>query len=836
MRTIYLLLLVALIALAESRGGRRKRSKGQLLVRSKRRWVLSTIELREEDPGPYPMIISRMFNNMSGNNHEFRISGMGVDIEPLNVFCIHPDTGVVKALRPIDRETYDKPFHIKFDIYDKLKNQALDKELAFDVEIKDINDNPPIFLNPHMKKDVKENTPKGFLPVQLQAMDRDQANTSNSQITISVISQNPQEPKIDVKHINSRMAQLFLTGCFDYDKIKQYELIVQAKDHGEKPLSSTASVTLNIVDSNSHLPTFKERSYQGQVNESAIQDNVLRVAVEDKDTPETPGWRAKYYFIKGNEEGNYKIETDPKTNEGILSVIKGKDYERTTFATLQIGVRNEEPLWVCKDKSVGGADTEPPHDSVNITMKVIDVNDPPEFLKNPADVYQKEEEKPGTMLFSPEVKDVDSDVSKIRYKLLQDPAGWVSIDEKTGQITSTKKMDRESPFLNGTGTYQVLIGAIDDGEPPSTGTGTVLIHLSDINDNMPQLVNKGVLMCGNKVNKVKVAAKDADVSPFSGPFTFSLGGDDKTLAERWKLDPAFGEEAGLVSLKTLAYGNYSVPLVIQDQQNMIGRDTLEVMVCDCGEKDVCRGKKPTSSNLGASGIGLILAGILLFLLLLLLFICQCGTKDFKHIPMVQEEGFQTLIKYNQEGGVSEYKAEPTLLLTPTSSVAVTDGIKQGTVQMSQMAPMMPQDVENMYNSSGVTLMNSNTSMGTQRQRDTPRSLRGQSMYSTWTTNRENTFQGGSSRYNRSFSLLSSQHVSDHINRRLYMIDGNHVDHPEYQPNEYAYEGHGSICQSLDGLSLSNLGDDFTFLNDLGPKFKTLGGICNKAIQEKNIQL
>lgn len=47
--------------------------------------------------------------------------------------------------------------------------------------------------------------------------------------------------------------------------------------------------------------------------------------------------------------------------------------------------------------------------------------------------------------------------------LLEDPNNYVSINKETGTLTSVKKMDRESPLLNGTGIYNILIGAIDNG-------------------------------------------------------------------------------------------------------------------------------------------------------------------------------------------------------------------------------------------------------------------------------------------------------------------------------------------------------------------------------------
>lgn len=832
MRTTALLLLGVLTALAEHHDNKYSRlAKRELLIRSKRRWVLSTIEVVEEDPGPFPKQISQMYNDKfeEGKGHKFSISGHGVDEEPRGVFSIDANNGKVYAHKAIDREILDK-FHIKFDVLDKDSGSRLDKELAFDVEIKDINDNAPQFDRYLLRANVKESYPEGYLPVQLRATDKDQENTLNSTVTISVLSQKPDEPKFSIEQFDERNAQLKFTGCFNYDTAKGYSIMVEAKDQGMPPLSSTATIILGIEDTNTHPPVFKQNTYKGEVLEMATHEEVLRVAVEDKDKPNTPGWRANYYFISGNEDGNYKIVTDPKTNEGILSVIKGKDFERTTFTNLQIGVENEEKLFICPGKTPA---TPPPPNTVNITIKVIDVNDPPHFDKDTADVYQKEEESPGKVLFVPTVHDVDSDVDKIRFELIDDPADWVTLDPKTGKVTSTKKMDRESPFVNENNIYKVLVAAIDNGEPPATGTCTIQIHLGDINDHVPKLANTTLIMCGNKKNKVTVAVNDLDAHPFSGPFAFSVGGTDKTLKQRWKLDPNFGEEGVLISVKPLPYGNYSVPLVIQDQQNMVGQETLVVLVCNCGKGEDCLKKDPLTLNLGGAAVGLIMAGLFLFLLLLLLFMCQCG-KKFQAISLMQDEGNQTLIKYNQEGGSSECKAEPTLLLSPTTTMTVTDSIKQSNMQHVMAPPVMSEEIDyysnTMYSRNNEHYMNS---LGMQNQRDSMRNG-GWNRFSSYHTNKST--MRGASRYGRSFSLQANQQIEDHLYRKIQMIAMNNVDDPLYDPHEYAYEGQGSRCQSLDKLSLSNWGDDLQFLNDLGPKFKTLGGICQQTIQEKNIQL
>ncbi|KAI1892810.1 hypothetical protein AGOR_G00137350 [Albula goreensis] len=826
MRTYILLLVTLSVTLAlEDRedSWRSFREKRELLRRSKRRWVLSTIELTEEDKGPYPKNATKLFNDRQYDyDLTYHISGHGVDEPPLGVFSIDDHTGMVIVHKPIDREESSN-FHIKFDVKDKRTGKYVDKQLAFDIEIMDINDNAPVFVKSELAVDVLESHEEGKLPVSLSATDRDKEHTDNSKIAMSVVSQDPSSPPIGIEKVpGTEIYQLNFKGCFDYDKDPTYKVIVRAKDHGTPSKSSSATVIMNIKDANNHAPVFTTTKLTADVPEMAENHEVMRLAVTDKDTHGTPAWKAVYSIPKGNEEGNYKIVTDPDTNEGILTVIKAKDYEISTLKQLEIAVMNEEPLFVCGPEGASKKKGVPSPNSVKLNITVIDVNDAPEFKRPRAMEYVKEEEDPGKVLYTPVVTDVDSEDKNIRYEIAQDPANWVTIDPKTGVVKSIAKMDRESPHVNNS-IYTVLIHAIDDGKPPATGTGTLLINLGDLNDNSPFLLTKSTYMCGNRDKSVEIEGKDEDVQPFGGPFAFSL--QDKSQKRMWKFDPETGMKATLKALRLIPFGNYTIPIRIEDQQGKGADDNLYLTVCDCGKGSVCLGPKGKSSALDGKAIATLFAGILAFLFLLCMcFFCAC--REGQHKPLYfQDEGNQTLIKYNEEGGSSICKAEPLFVMTPTSSFVAVDGLKHASIPLTQMSPGFQYGEANgtmrgqgmgMYSEDSETLRNQGMGMGAFHT--------DMSMQAQWK---------GRMNSSRGKSLRSSGNISELINRRLCLQEEDQLDFPGCHPQIYAYEGTGNSCQTLDRLSVSNCGDQLEFLENLGPKFNTLGGICRQAINEKD---
>ncbi|XP_014704681.1 cadherin-like protein 26 isoform X2 [Equus asinus] len=540
---LVLLLLVLQVNIVNSfqqeEDGRTNQTKGEShrpLRRYKRRWIITTLELQEEDPGPFPKLVGELFSVIPDDTSlMYLISGPGVDEYPeIGLFSIEEhESGKIYVHRTVDRETTPS-FMVYFDVVNRSTGKIVDKSLTFNIRITDVNDHAPQFPEKEFDVSVREDHDAGQPIFQMSTVDLDQENTPNSQVFYFLVSQTPVLKESGFR-IERYSGEIRLSGCLDYETAPRFTLVIGARDYGEPQLSSTATVHVNVQEGNNRMPTFAQENYEIQISEGQPRQGVLRLLVQDGDTPLTSAWRAKFHIVNGNEEGHFDILTDPETNEGILNVIKPLDYETHPVRSLVIAVENEELLFSCE----GGKILKPRKAvaSATVSVQVMDANDPPAFHPGSFVVSEVDGAKPGIQLGTFNALDPDKTASQIRYKLVHDPANWVTVDERSGAVITRKEIDRESPYVNDS-FYIIIVHAVDDGLPPQTGTGSLMLFLSDINDNAPTLHPRSqyVEVCESAVSKpLIIEAEDGDLQPYSDPFTFELDDTEGNARDTWKL-------------------------------------------------------------------------------------------------------------------------------------------------------------------------------------------------------------------------------------------------------------------------------------------------------------
>ncbi|XP_045651394.1 cadherin-like protein 26 [Ursus americanus] len=678
--------------------GQTKGESHRPLRRAKRRWVITTLELEEEDQGPFPKFVGELFNDMSHNmSLIYLISGPGVDEYPeIGLFSIEDHrNGRVYVHRPVDRETTPS-FTVYFDAVDRSTRKVMDNSLIFNIRISDVNDHAPQFPEKEFNISVKENHPAGQPIFQILAVDLDEENTPNSQVLYFLISQMPSLKESGFQ-IDRTSGEIRLSGCLDYEMAPRFTLLVGAKDLGEPPLTSTATVHVNVQEGNNHRPTFTQKNYRIQISEGCTSQSVLRLLVQDGDLPFTSAWRVKFHILNGNEEGHFDIFTDPETNEGILNVIKPLDYETHPVRSLVIAVENEELLFPCEGGQVrgpGGAAA-----SATVSVQVMDANDPPAFHPRSFVVSELDGARPGIQLGIFNATDPDRAASRIRYKLAYDPANWVTIDELSGTVTTRQHIDRESPYVNDS-FYTIIAHAVDDGLPPQTGTGTLMLFLSDVNDNAPALHphSRYVEVCESVLNEtLLLQAEDGDLEPYADPFTFELDKLWESAGDTWKLGENRGRSVELLMLRSLPPGNYSVPLLIGDKQGLSQKQTVHVRVCSCPNGVMCG--EPSAA---VTGTGLLVGALappcaaFMLLAATLLFLLRCYFVSEVR-PRSSEEGQQTLIAYNDESKAISTQGRPdvrdhvSVLLLNTAEAGAELGAKDPQDMLPRAARALDQE-------------------------------------------------------------------------------------------------------------------------------------------------
>ncbi|XP_005450276.1 cadherin-like protein 26 isoform X2 [Oreochromis niloticus] len=609
----------------------------ELLRRHRREWTTDSFELEEGYPGPFPYELGKV-NIDRQNRLNFKLYGEGVDEAPMGVISIDKESGMLYVHKAVDYEEWQKLELIcearKMDVSTDTRQVT---RLRLEIFIKDINDNPPRFENSLYETTVDQENTQGSNILKVHATDIDESKTLNSTFHYEIKSVSPNVR--DTEFFVDKSGNISFKGCLNHEVAEKFTLMVEAIDHGEVvSLSSSTTVVIHVRDGNNHLPVFSDQTGTGKVKESETGVSPLRLHVTDKDTPHTSAWRARY-TVHGDERENFEILTDLETNDGILTVVKPLDFENGAQRELLISVENEAPYYSCevKERTPSGlwkVDTIKGHDpsgaaepqSVKVTINVEDTNDPPEFNVTLKEVMVMENVPAGTWVDKVTAVDPDSSYSKeFVYKVGNDPAGWVTVNSVTGDITMIKTPDRESPHVVN-GIYTILVYAVDKGIPPMTGTATLHIHVSDQNDNVPQLKVDSLDVCvSDAPTTTNIEAFDPDEAPYGGPFTFELLGN---VEGKWRLNPGYGDTAGLVKEPGVYPGQHTIHLKISDMQGAFKVYNLSVTACDCTVTPNCQIRQNSEIKVGPYALCIIISSLLLLLFLLLLTFTISSKREF----------------------------------------------------------------------------------------------------------------------------------------------------------------------------------------------------------------
>ncbi|XP_071024049.1 protocadherin gamma-C5-like isoform X2 [Oncorhynchus clarkii lewisi] len=177
-----------------------------------------------------------------------------LQIQPSYPFTLEPSISSHYALVTngvLDRETFPE-YSIEITATDA-GSPPLTSKKTIPVRILDVNDNPPRFPDTAYTVYVNENNTPGYIICSVSALDMDIGD--NAKISYSILDSKVQDVSVSSYiYINSDNGSIYSMHSFDYEKLKVFQIQVQAKDHGSPSLSSNVTVYVFILDQNDNAP------------------------------------------------------------------------------------------------------------------------------------------------------------------------------------------------------------------------------------------------------------------------------------------------------------------------------------------------------------------------------------------------------------------------------------------------------------------------------------------------------------------------------------------------------------------------------------------------------
>uniref|UniRef100_A0A3P9AUX5 Photoreceptor cadherin n=1 Tax=Maylandia zebra TaxID=106582 RepID=A0A3P9AUX5_9CICH len=406
--------------------------------------------------------------------------GLAFEKGSTEYFRVDPKSGNVTLIQELDREVNEISVHVS--ITDG-RNKVVETVRVF---VTDTNDEPPEFLNLPFIIDIPEDTAPGSSIYRVQAVDKDMGSGGS----VSYYLQTSPFTKFTIDG-HSGILRVKPGETLDFETTPTHFVTVVAKDGGGKykgkhqVLTSTATVTINVIDSQDMPPYFVGTPYFGYIYEVSVPGSeIYTVYAKDGDQGNP---NPIHYSIINGSDGVFDINS----TSGCITL--------TTFPSL---LKNELYEIKVKASEIGPNNELQDYDVTTVTVRVVDLNNhPPTFYgengpQNKFEVTMYEHPPAGEILRGFKITVNDSDQgANAKFKLrLVGPSRVLRVVPQTvlneAQVTiiveDTSGIDYEKgPTLS----FKLLAVEIDTPERFSA-TADIVINLLDTNDNIPKFTSE----------------------------------------------------------------------------------------------------------------------------------------------------------------------------------------------------------------------------------------------------------------------------------------------------------------------------------------------------------
>ncbi|XP_017338160.1 cadherin-20 [Ictalurus punctatus] len=780
--------VMSLLALCQGDAGDEGTSV-RALIREKRGWVWNQFFVLEEYAEDKPLYVGKLHSDLDKGDGSVKyiLSGEGAG----TTFILDDSTGDIHAIQRLDREMKEH-YILRAQATHRHTGRALEPESRFVVKIQDINDNEPKFLDGPYQATVPEMSPVGTSVIRVTATDSDDPSYGNSaRVVYSVVKGQPYF-SVD-RHTGEVRVSL---PDMDREVKGQYEVVIQAKDMAGQlgGLAGTTTVNITLSDVNDNPPRFTQKLHQMSVLESVPIGTVVgHVQAQDQDLGINAEMR--YGAIDGDGRDVFDISADSTNTYGVITVKQRLDFETARSYTLKVEAANTH---ADKRFSANG----PFSDVATVQVSVEDVDEPPQFSATLYYAEVREDSEIGSVVIAISARDPDAANNSVRYMIdrVSDPDQYFSVGVSNGSLMTVLPLDREENSW-----HNLTVVAVETNNPLKSASVSVAIRVLDVNDNPPSLTHHyEAFLCDNaRAGQLVQSLKAVDADEPIGGHRFRY-----TLPPETQKNPNFTlidnhDNSARVLTRRSGWASpsvYHIPITVSDGGEPVqsSTHTLTVRVCQCdADRDVpsCRNAEPYTlpADLSTAALTTMLAcgSIVLVMLVLMLFLSSSVKKTF---PGDEEENVrENIVHYDDEGGGEE----------DTVAFDITKLWKTHTEALSYaelaLNSSKRRHVDNKDIKPNIML----------RQEKQPE-IQSLSCYVSQTdANKYSTNANGSTVY-------------DYVLAKLCQVDLDAKVPPYDSLQTYAYEGEGSIAESLSSLQSNDDNElDYDYLDEWGPRFHAL---------------